>query len=371
MRPKALDRIERGLRSTKKPAARVQKRGPKNRPTYRLWEHATWRVRMRAWCNHIKKRLLNGSCDVARPQTYKVIQSGQSPVDNASTWLRWWEGDAVPQPSHVREVERLAPGSSRLLDLSEVSTPELRHLLALDIVNTRFRTAGRPSDFQRTQSEHLLTALNNAWRPFLDSRPVPATNQFALEAQIGVDAAKLRHPVMATAADVEWIQSGGNLLRLAVPRVAKMEHNWLEPISIFRFLGSLGTFAELENDALLRMWAYDYASAAMVLRTRIQLTADEDMPVIRMGRAGIMYSIATYTFWAPDLAKLEPMLLRFIQLLAPDEVDLVRKRLLAARAAYSSGLADWGIPASAIKALSSDHRSKTWDEAFSFARGRL
>ena len=84
-----------------------------------------------------------------------------------------------------------------------------------------------------------------------------------------------------------------------------------------------------------------------------------------------MYSIATYTFWASDLGKLAPMLLRFIQLLAPDEVELVRKRLLAARATYSSGLADWGIPASAIKALSSDHRSKTWDEAFSFPRNRL
>ena len=42
-----------------------------------------------------------------------------------------------------------------------------------------------------------------------------------------------------------------------------MEHSWLEPMSIFRFLGSLTTFSELESGtALLQMWALDYANAS-------------------------------------------------------------------------------------------------------------
>ncbi len=52
----------------------ARQRGPKNRPIYRLWEYATWRVRMRAWCNRIKLKVIKDYYDLRRPQTYKVVQ---------------------------------------------------------------------------------------------------------------------------------------------------------------------------------------------------------------------------------------------------------------------------------------------------------
>src|ERR1700719_5177373 len=95
MRPSVLERIEKkptGAPQAGRVGARKHsvRRGPKGRPAYRLWEYATWRVRMRAWCNQIKTTLLGNAHNPTRPQTYKVLQSEHCPIDNASTWLTWW-----------------------------------------------------------------------------------------------------------------------------------------------------------------------------------------------------------------------------------------------------------------------------------------
>jgi hypothetical protein len=375
MRPRVLDRIEKKPPGSS-PGGRVRggkhlaQRGPKNRPTYRLWEHATWRVRMRAWCNSIKAVLLGDAHDPGRPQTYKVIQSESCPIDNASTWLTWWTGDSVPRPSHVRAAERLARDSSRLIDLSEMGTPELRHLVALDILNTRFRQSGRPSQYQRTQSELLLTALNEAWAPFLGLRPGNGT-RFALETQIGRQGATFLKSVALGHEGLRWIKEGGNLRRLALPREALWEHSWLEPMSIFRFLGALATFNELDNPPLLRMWACDFASAAMVVRTQLELAGETDMPLWRMGKAGIIYSLAVNTFWAPVMPRLDPNVVTLACVIDADDPHQVRERLRAARSAYYAAFAGWGIPERAIRDLNANTMKLTWDGAFSRARARI
>jgi hypothetical protein len=290
MRPSVLERMEKKAKG-RRPAARARagkhpaQRGPKNRPTYRLWEYATWRVRMRAWCNSIKSVLLAARHDPLRPQAYKVVQSEKCPIDNVSTWLTWWAGDAVPRPTHVRAAELVAPGSSRLIDLSEMGTPELRHFVALDILNTKFRQTGRPSLYQRTQSRLLLTALNEAWAPFLSVRTPVNGTRFALETQIGQESATLLNPVEVDEVRLQLINEGGNLRRFALPRAAILEHSWLEPMSIFRFLGALANFSELDNPALLRMWACDFASAAMIVRTQLELASETEAQVWGMGRA--------------------------------------------------------------------------------------
>lgn len=325
---------------------------------------------MRAWCNSIKSVLLADQHDPARPQTYKVTQSENCPIDNASTWLTWWKGDAVPRPSHVRAADRLAHDSSRLLDLSEMGTPELRHLMALDILTTKFRQSGHPSQYQRTQSELLLTALNEAWSPFLGLRPGSGT-RFALETQIGRDGATLLNPVAVGSEGLQWIKGGGNLRRLAVPPEAILEHSWLEPMSIFRFLGALATFRELDNPPLLRMWACDFASAAMIIRTQLELAGDAEMPVWRMGKTGVIYSLAVNTFWAPVMPILDPDVVTLARVIDSDRPQRIRERLRAARSAYYSAFADWGIPERAIRALNAHTRKLTWDGAFSRARTKI
>lgn len=375
MRPSVLERIEKKAKGSR-PAARARagkhaaQRGPKNRPTYRLWEYATWRVRMRAWCNSIKSVLLGARHDPSRAQAYKVVQSEKCPIDNVGTWLTWWAGDAVPRPTHVRAAELVAPGSSRLIDLSEMGTPELRHLVALDILNTRFRQSGRPSQYQRTQSELLLTALNEAWAPFLGLRPANGT-RFALETQIGHEGATLLNSVAVGYEGLQWVKEGGNLRRLALPREALWEHSWLEPMSIFRFLGALATFRELENPPLLRMWACDFASAAMVIRAQLELAGETEMPLWRMGKAGIIYSLAVNTFWAPVMPKLDPDVVTLARVIDADHPHQVRERLRAARSAYYAAFAGWGIPERAIRTLNAHTMKLTWDGAFSRARARI
>jgi hypothetical protein len=252
-----------------------------------------------------------------------------------------------------------------------MATPPLRHLVALDIVNTKFRQAGRPSQFQRGQSEQLLTCLNGAWSPFLSPRPIGTTSRFRLERQIGMDGLELRDPVRVDAARLEWIWEGGNALRLAIPQSALLEHSWLEPMSIFRFLGALTTFSELESGPLLQMWALDYASAAMLIRTQLELSDGSDWPVNRMGRAGMMYALAANTFWAPVKRRLDPVVLELAAFFGADQVLQIRERLSAARSTYYGAFSGWGIPERAIRALNADHSTKTWDGAFSAPRTRI
>jgi hypothetical protein len=244
-------------------------------------------------------------------------------------------------------------------------------LVALDIVNTKFRQAGRPSQFQRHQSELLLTCLNGAWSPFLSARPIGTTSRFTLERQIGIEGLELRNPLRVDAAGLEWIWEGGNALRLAIPQSALLEHSWLEPMSIFRFLGALTTLSEIESGPLLQMWALDYASAAMLVRTQLELSEDSEWPVNRMGRAGVMYTLAANTFWAPVKPRLDAVVLELAAFLDPDQVLRIRERLRAARLAYYGAFAAWGIPERVIRALNADTSKKTWDGAFSAARARI
>jgi hypothetical protein len=203
-------------------------------------------------------------------------------------------------------------------------------------------------------------------------RPLAPTNGFAHEKQLGNERdARLFHKVALSAAERGRIQEGGNLRRAALPRDAMLEHNWLEPLSIFRFLGSLAVFNELDNVALLKMWAYDYASAAMVVRTQLELAPPTEAPVVQMGKAGIMYAIAHHTFSASSRPNWKTPVRDLVRLLFPDRVALACERLHGAQVSYYQGFKTWGIPEKTIRALNSDHKSKTWDGAFGAARERI
>jgi hypothetical protein len=371
MGPRVVRRLPKKSAGRSSRSSSTAPRGPKNRPVFRLWEHATWRVRMRTWCNCIKSSLLGSIHDPARPQTYKVLQSANCPIDNASTWLTWWSGDAIPRPTRVRLIEQLVPGSSRLLDLGELGSPAARHLFALDILNTKFRKSGRPDDFQRTRAELLVRTLNNAWAPFLNERPVADSSAFSLVSQVGPEEGVLRHPVLVTAAERDWVKDGGNLLRFAVPHEALLEHNYLEPTSIFRFLGLLATFNELDSPALLRMWALDFASAAMIFRTQLKIDPFHDnrqFPIQTAGRAGYLYMLAAYAFSAPERPGAAEFALHVASLISPDHATGIVQRLHEARSSYYATFARWGIPERTIRALNADRRNWTWDADFAAAR---
>ena len=378
MRPPVLDRIERGQRpggdASRKGHLGRRPRGPKDRPTLRLWEFATWRTRMRGWCNQIKSRLLGQEHDPEQPQTYRVTQSVGCPIDSPSTWLSWWEGKAVPRPRHITAAELVAPGSSKLLELTEMQTALCRHLIALDVINTRFRITGRPSHYRREQAERLLVGLNEAWISFLDTAPPRPTNPFNVVNQVGESAESLLAGWEIEPDQVVLAQKfGGNFARWVLPHEAVAQHSWLEPLSIFRFLSMLAVSEALEHPKLRGMWALDLATATLVVRTLIE-TADLRRPrftTIRMGHSGGMHLMASGVFIGPRYLLDRPTSRNIACNVYGEHGELALANLRAARDSYYNAFAALGISETALRALNGTHWDKTWDGAFSAPRAKI
>ena len=349
-------------------------RGPKDRPTYRLWEYATWRARMRGWCNLIKEALLGEDHDPDQPQTYELIQAANCPIDSQSTWLRWWEGEAIPRPSHIAAAEKLVPHSSELLDLTEMRTWLSRHFVALDVLNAKFRMTGRPSDYRREQADRLLTGLNEAWSSFLDTSAPAKTSLHNVVNQTGYSAEVLLECCEIPAQHEVWAQQfGGNRARWALPPEAVYEHSCLEPLSIFRFLARLAGSECLQHPSLIDLWAVDLASATLTVRTLVESPGlrSPRHPTIRMGIAGWMHLVATTAFSAPRSLLDQPETLKIARVVYGDKAETAIVNLNAAQDSYYSAFAEIGISEKALRALNGTHWEKTWDGAFSAARAKL
>jgi hypothetical protein len=380
MRPPVLDRIEKGRSWPRTGTDRTstdsapRPRGPKARPTLQLWEHATWRARMRAWCNQLKSVLLGAAHDPGLSQAYRVVQTADCPIDSPATWLSWWDGEAIPRPTHIAAANLISPGSAELLDLTEMRTPVSRHLLALDIVNTLFRRIGRPSDYRQQQASRLLHGLNDAWVSFLDTSPPGKTNRYHVENQIGESVLTLLGTVELTVDQfIALDRLGNNPGRWAMPSEALLEYNWLEPLSIFRFLVRLAGSNKLSHPKLLEMWAHDLATATMLVRTFAEV-ADRRLPqfpLIRMGVAGAMHILATMTFSTPPNVIASEDACGIAASLFAGDADLALSNLHEARACYFGAFADLGISERALRSLNGTHWEKTWDGAFAAARARL
>lgn len=355
-----------------------RQRGPKKRPIYRLWEYATWRIRMRAWCNQIKAALLLGDHDPGQPQTYRVIQATSCPIDSQSTWLSWWEGEAIPRPSHIAAAERLAPHSRELLDLAEMRTCLSRHLLALDVLNTKFRVSGRPIDYRRAEAGRLLAGLNEGWISFLDTSVPPKSSRHSVLNQAGHSTDALLSAIEIPPEWLAWGQRfGDNRARWALPPYAVFEHNWLEPISIFRFLAALAGSGCLKHPKLIELWAIDLASATLAVRSLIEAAGlrRPRFAVLRMGSAGGMFMMATAAFFAPPYLLDQQETLSIASNVYGDSygdwAEAAVLDLRVARDAYYRVFASLGIQETALRTLNGTHWEKTWDGAFSAARARL
>ncbi len=348
-------------------------RGPRNRPIYRLWEYATWRARMRAWCNEIKTVLLAGDHDPTQPQTYKVIQATASPVDSPSTWLSWWDGEAIPRPSHITSAERLAHRAADLLDINERRTAFCRHLFALDVLNTRFRAIGDPQEFRRTQADRLIAGLNEAWISFLETS-VPRRRSCDVLNELGHAGSSLFSNYHVPEVREQWARKfGGNLARFALPSDAVLQHSWLEPLSIFRFLAMLATWEPLEDAKFIELWALDLASATLTVRTLVESAGlrRPRFPMIRMGLAGGLHMMTSCAFFAPRHLLDQPETLAIARNVYHDEAEIALRLLHVARDSYYAAFARLGVPEAALRVLNGTHWAKTWDESFNAARAKI
>lgn len=329
---------------------------------------------MRTWCNQLKSVLLGAAHDPGLSQGYRVVQTADCPIDSPATWTSWWEGEAVPRPTHIAAANLISPGSAELLDLTEMRTPISRHFLALDIVNTLFRRTGRPSDYRREQANRLLHGLNDAWVSFLDTSPPGKKNCYNVENQIGDSVLTLLGTVELTIDQfIALDRLGTNPGRWAMPSEALLEYNWLEPLSIFRFLVRLAGSNKLSHPKLLEMWAHDLATATMLVRTLAEVTDRRlpQFPLIRMGATGAMYILATMTFSTPPNMVASDDAYGIAFNLFAGDAELALANLHTARACYYGAFTDRGISERALRSLNGTNWEKTWDGAFAAARARL
>jgi len=356
-----------------RPGEPSRRRGPRNRPLYRLWEYATWRVRMRAWCNEIKSALLKDEHHPARPQTYKVVQAMGSPLDSPSTWLKWWEGEAIPRPSNIKRADKLAPRAGELLDINGRRTALCRHLFALDVLNARFRTIGDPQEFRRTQAERLIAGINEAWSSFLDTS-IPRRKPCDILNELGRPADYLFTNYDIPAVRKDWAnRTGGNFARRALPSAAVLQHSWLEPLSIFRFLAMLATWEPLEDPKVTEIWALDLASATLMIRSLVENAGlrRPRFPTIRMGLAGGLHILSSTAFFGPRYLLHQPEMLNIARNAYGDEAEIALKKLCVAQDGYYTAFARLGLPEKALRALNGTHWDKTWDGAFEAARAKI
>jgi hypothetical protein len=319
--------------------------------------------------------LLQQEHDPAQPQTYRVIQATASPVDSPSTWLSWWDGAAVPRPSHIASAEKLAHRSGELLDVNERRTCLCRHFVALDVLNTKFRLTGRPEDHRRAQAERLIAGLNEAWSSFLETSASPGRERrLDVLNELGHSADTLFDRCEIPNDRVAWAQKfGGNLARWALPSDAVFQHSWLEPLSIFRFLAMLAAWECLEDRKLIELWAIDLASATLAVRTLVESAGlrRPRFPTLRMGFAGAMHLIASSAFCAPRFVLDQPETLNVARNVYGDQAEIALGNLRTARDSYYDAFSRLGISESALRALNGTHWEKTWDGAFGAARARI
>jgi hypothetical protein len=147
---------------------------------------------------------------------------------------------------------------------------------------------------------------------------------------------------------------GGNLIRWALPPDVVMQHSWLEPLSIFRFLSMLTACDGLTHPKLFELWALDLASSEMVIRT---LTAMPGLrrpwwTIIRMGITGVMHLMASYAFSAPSEVLLsETARNTAYNTYGPVAADQVLVNLQAMRDSYFRTFSHLGITESVIRRI--------------------
>lgn len=317
-------------------------RGPKDRPILRLEQHATWRVRMRAWCNTIKSALLGPIHNPLEPQTYRVIQQPHCPISNASTWLIWWNGDAVPRPSHIASVERLIPGSTRLLALQDVDTPLQRNLYAIDLLRVPVHSIATAQRERGEPAWRLLRTISRIWCGNLE----------------------------LAAAHLRAIRRG------ALPDQdisALLEYSALEPASAFRYLMRLATSSTVGDGVCSADCGLDLISAAMAVRTLAEVANIPGPPteVLGLGSTMQMIALASQVFWTSPHEFDEVLFDLHAHPVFGASTAHAVEALFKARDAYFEHYKLLGVPEVVIRNLVHTHHALTPGDAFCLARARF
>jgi hypothetical protein len=294
---------------------------------------------MRVWCNTVKAALLGSIHEPLKPQTYRVVQHPLCPIANASTWLTWWNGDAVPRPGHIASAEQLVPASSQLLDLRELSTPLQRNLHAIDLLRLEVHSIGTAQRERGDPAWRLLRSIGRIW--------------------CGNLALARKH-----------LQDSGRQFAPGFDITPLLEYSALEPVSAFRYLMRLATSSKVNVGGRLLDWSLDLATAAMAIRTLVEVADIEGsaIDVLGIGATFMMTGLAGQTYWtAPeDFDASEHVL--YASHVFRNSSPVALAALERAQDAYFMHYQALGIGEKVVRNLLSTSHVKSPDRAFQMAR---
>lgn len=275
------------------------------------------KVRQRAFCNAVKRRVLG---DAADPWVDQAEEVAAAPLDNAGatggkhqflvseaqTFRDWWAGARSPQRARV--ADRLPEALPWLAD-GHSGAPVQRHLEVLSAFAMR---AESPADVaaRRKRLETMREACNQAWAVLTSGSPqTDLVMRFPAGRLLG--ASELPPPSLRYADNRDRLRlacGGLNPYSFEVPADVRRSFSAADRFGLLRFLLRLSA-AQPVTDAWWRQaWIFDVASLLLLARASLvdglTPTPGEQLgelyqPVVIVGRA----------IWDHEVGMTSPMLM--------------------------------------------------------------
>lgn len=275
------------------------------------------RIRLRAFCNAAKRRVLGDAADpwtdqadevAAAPLVGADAQGGlhQSLVSEAQTFRDWWAGARSPQR---KRVDKRLPEALQWLEDGHLGSPVQRHLEVLSAFAMRAESASDVAA-RRARLESMREACNRAWAVVTSSSPqTDMVMRSAAKWLLG--ASELPPPSLRHADDSDRLRLAGGALNpyvFEVPADVRRSFASADRFGLLRFLLRLSAAQPVADAWWHQAWVFDVASMLLMARAslveRLTPTPGEHLgelyqPVVVAGRA----------IWDHEVGMTTPMLM--------------------------------------------------------------
>lgn len=274
------------------------------------------KVRQRAFCNAVKRRVLGDAADPWGDQAEEVAAAplgnagatgGEHRflVSEAQTFRDWWAGARSPQRARV--ADRIPEALPWLAD-GHLGSPLQRHLEVLSAFAMRAESA---ADLvaRRNRLETMREACNQAWAALTSTTPqTDLMLRFAAGRLLGTS--ELPPPSLRHADDGDRLRlAGGGLNPYAfeVPADVRRNFSSADRFGLLRFLLRLSAAQPVADAWWRQAWVFDVASMLLLARASLvdRLTP---MPGEHLGELYQPVVMAGRAIWDQEVGMTTPML---------------------------------------------------------------
>lgn len=275
------------------------------------------RVRQRAFCNAVKRRLLGDATDPWADQAEEVAAAPlgtvgapggkhRSLVSEAQTFRDWWDGQRSPQRARV--TDRLPDALPWLVD-GHLGSPIQRHLEVLSAFAMRAESAADVAS-RRARLDVMREACNQSWAVLTSTAPqTDRVLQFAAGRLLG--ASELPPPSLRHADDGDRLRlacGGLNPYSFEVPADVRRSFSSADRFGLLRFLLRLAAAQPVEVAWWRQAWIFDVASMLLLARASL-VERPTPMPGEQLGELYQPVVVAGRAVWDHEVGMTTPMLL--------------------------------------------------------------